>query len=549
MSLETQQINHRLRTVSRGLLASVFGVLLLAHCGSRTELKVPPPLPPQPECDIDEDCPGSEDLCEPVRCIDSAKNAQLIPELPAGVPLPPRVCIVLDAVNCDDDDPCTQDTCLAETGECTYEKIALDLDGDGHDAPLPGQTIGEPGTCGDDCNDASPQAFPGAQELCDGVDNDCNGVIDDGATFLPLQTEPTRVSGNIAPAGPGGLGFDGDSYLAMYSGTSSGFDMYASGLDTTGTKIAPFEQPIAVQNADSTGGPIVWVGDRYGLAWQDRRDGNYETYFTLLNDAGEKLMADRRLSHAQGFSVNVDMTWNGNEFLVVWQDDRTGLFQVYGQRLDVDGGPVGTNVQLTVASGTEDESPSVASGHQTIGLAYTNGLVGTQIVRFRTYEQTSLAIQSETVTLSSPNGEAVYPQVVFNEDHYLISWYVRAGGTKAIVAATVSEEGVILTPATAISSPGAFRSRHPVVLPLGDRALFIYADDRDQNQGYELYSRMVNKSLTPLTMERRLTTGAFDSIYPTATFGPDGDVGVLFRDDREGGAHHVWFTRLGCVAN
>jgi hypothetical protein len=32
-----------------------------------------------------------------------------------------------------------------------------------------------------DCNDAEANSFPGNQEVCDGLDNDCNGVVDDNA--------------------------------------------------------------------------------------------------------------------------------------------------------------------------------------------------------------------------------------------------------------------------------------------------------------------------------------------------------------------------------
>jgi len=43
-----------------------------------------------------------------------------------------------------------------------------------------------------------------------------------------------------------------------------------------------------------------------------------------------------------------------------------------------------------------------------------------------------------------------------------------------------------------------------------------------------------------------VTQAPGDSVYPMASFGPNGDVGILFRDDRIGG-QHVFFTRLQCA--
>ncbi len=48
---------------------------------------------------------------------------------------------------------------------CAGEAL-VDGDGDGYLAE-------------DDCDDTAPDVYPGAAEACDGVDNDCNGVVDD----------------------------------------------------------------------------------------------------------------------------------------------------------------------------------------------------------------------------------------------------------------------------------------------------------------------------------------------------------------------------------
>jgi Putative metal-binding motif len=546
------------RSIGLGAISAVF-----IACGSRTGLDHGPPQI-APECLVDEDCPTYGDLCKPVFCVPYAEFGDAGANGGSGgsgggsggsgeVALRPKKggkCVQQAPVVCEDNDVCTKDSCDPDTGDCHYTYATLDSDGDGYRAPRVGTLPGAPDACGNDCNDTNAKAHPGGIEVCDGVDNDCNGVVDDNATYIPLANDAVRVDGDLAPASPGGIAWSGKSYATTYTGSTKGdFRVFGSVLDPTGKKLPPGEVPVTFKNADASGGPLVWTGDRFGLAWQDRRNSDYEIYFAILGEDGaKKFHGDVQLTSADGFSVNPAITWNGDEFLVIWQDDRNGAFDIFAQRVDHDSVPIGANIQLTTSMGLGNESPTVAAGAKTVGLAWSHGDALSHIIQFQAFSPDLTMPIGAPLLLTNGKSDAVYPTVIWNKDRYVVAWYDRTANPKAIYAAVVSEDGEFMVKPRPISSPGQFRSRYPFLRPLGDRLLAVYADDRDQNDGYELYSRMLSNTLDSIGSERRLTNAKRDSIQPVAAFGPDGNVGILFRDDRDAGEHHVWFTRLGCVA-
>ena len=83
--------------------------------------------------------------------------------------------------DCDDERatraPGLDEVCDSQDNNCdgeVDEGLTLDLDGDGYSTPS---------SCAgsrDDCNDSSEAVHPDADEICDRLDNDCNGAVDEG---------------------------------------------------------------------------------------------------------------------------------------------------------------------------------------------------------------------------------------------------------------------------------------------------------------------------------------------------------------------------------
>lgn len=514
--------------LSRSLRAcAVLAGLFSLSCGARTSIYVSDAGVESPiVCSVDLDC-DTGDACARAECREGS-------------------CVSLPAVVCDDQDACTDDACDSQSGQCSFTPATLDLDGDGHRSPKPGFAPGAPGACGDDCDDRSASAYPGGSEACDGVDNDCNGKIDDGALYGNLRV-PVRVSSTAFDrTNGGGMAFDGKNYGITFSGHEQRWSSYFTSLAREGGVVVP-ETSLTDINSETYAGSLLHNGSYFASAWADaRQDGNYEVYFNRYNSSGQKLGPDLRITRAPNFSIDPVLAWNGKESILVWDDRRTEPRQgddvrLFGQRIAFDGSLIGQNVELTGA-GTLAETPGIALGQTRIGIVFTSRLPGklTHAMFFST--KPDLTDARPLVDLGGTDVQG--PSLVYVAGHFAAFW--ESNGSNhgpSIYGATVDDSGNVLQAARAVTS-GASHARSFSALSLGDRVVLVWADDRDGN--YELYEQILDGDLNVLSPRTRLSFTPSDSLSPVAALGPNGDLGVLY-DDWQSGDRQSYFLGMSCI--
>ncbi|HMI84560.1 MAG TPA: putative metal-binding motif-containing protein, partial [Polyangiaceae bacterium] len=397
------------RRPARTLVAAALVLVATSRCGSRTTTSA---IEGPPECTRDEDCDGAGDRCLPVQCTRGA-------------------CEQRAPVNCDDKNACTSDVCDPATGACSHPDATVDLDHDGHRAPFPGKVAGEAGACGDDCDDRNAAAFPGGTEEPDSSDNDCNGIVDDGSTLVP-SGEAVLVSEGLAVPEPSALAFANGNYIAAFNAElEKRTAIFLMPLTRTGSRAGPPSQ-LGANPADVTGGSLVWIGDRFGIAWSDRREArgptlNFEAYFNVLNADRTKRMADARISRADGFSLGATVVFTGLEFVVLWQDDGQNAFgidELYAQRVDREGVLVGDNVKMANEGPQVQTAPAIATGRRSLGVAWVRGnaVEGSHRVVFAPFDF-QLGALAPTAVLSGSMTSAVYPTIVQSASQYVVAWY------------------------------------------------------------------------------------------------------------------------------
>jgi len=378
---------------------------------------------------------------------------------------------------------------------------SAELDGDGD-----GLTV-----CDGDCNGADPSILPGLSELCDGLDNDCDGVLDNAAECL-LGCDDNQALGNavVVTSHPStslqpDLVWNGSGYGAVWVDARDGnLELYYSSFSAGGQPIVD-QQRLTNAVSDGIEPALVWTGTEYGVAWCDSRNGSREAFFVRFDPSGAVLGDEQMLGACFANAGFTALSWSGNEYGMAWVDS-TGEAQFI--RIDGAGVPQGTAELLSDGSGTTRYASLAWNGSE-FGAAWQARNAGNinQIYFRRVAADGQVAALAVDVTANSEQSRR--PNIIWDGAGYALAYHTGTGSGRWIVFRRIASNG------TALSSPGTLTdaqtgSLTPTLAWSGEEYAVTW---RDTQHGVgELYLARVDAAGSEIGSELRLTNDPADSV-------------------------------------
>ncbi len=193
----------------------------------------------------------------------------------------------------------------------------------------------------------------GSQDIY-GVRVDTSGTVLDPSGILISPADDDQRCPSIA--------FDGINYLVAWLDYRSyfGCDIYGARVSPSGTVLEPLGIPVSVADDEQLYPSIAFDGTNYLVVWEDWRSGS-DIYGARVTSSGRVLdISGIPISTAGYAQYWPSIAFDGTNYLVVWEDYRNGLPDIYGAWVDTSGSVI-DSFPVSTQSGIQ-HSPEIAKG-------------------------------------------------------------------------------------------------------------------------------------------------------------------------------------------
>ncbi|MEO0085656.1 MAG: hypothetical protein ABIK37_03400 [candidate division WOR-3 bacterium] len=242
-----------------------------------------------------------------------------------------------------------------------------------------------------------------------------------------IDTLGTHTQWNPAVA------FDGENFLVVWEDFRAGdySRVHCSRVSPTGQVLDPVGIPVCRAAIDQRDPAIAFDGTNYLVAWQHWKDGAWSSDIHCVRVSPAREMLDSTsiaVCNASGRQAEPAVSFDGENFLVAWHDDRRAQreYDLYAARVTTAG---------------------------------------------RVLDSTGFVVSAEP-------GQQMVPAALFDGGNHLVVWFDGRSGQYDIYGSRVSPDGTVLDPDGIPISTAAYDQWAAATAFDGENYLVIWADER-----------------------------------------------------------------------
>ena len=399
-----------------------------------------------------------------------------------------------------------------------------------------------------DCNDANASIHPEAEEMCNGYDANCNGLLDDGCDTIcdhPYTLgSDVRITEDPCDSFFSSIVWTGDEYgISWIEEQYRDYEIYFARFDQSGYKIGS-EARVTWDPAMSSLPSLVWTGSEYGISWTDERNGYTEIYFARLDRSGNKIGSDIRITWDNEISFFSSIVWTGKEYGIAWLDARSGYFGVYFCRLDSFGNKIGTDIPIAVFDihSYRRPVPALVWTGSEYGISWQVFQDGNYDIYFARLDRSGNKIGSDIrVVRVIERVSFNFPSLVWTGSGYGISWDEERDGNYEIYFARLNPSGNKISSDIRVTWDPA-NCYFPSLVWTGSEygiSWNAYQDGKD-----DIYFARLDPSGNKVGSDLKVSLQSLNYHEPSTVW-TGNEYGVFLNDSRSGSAE-IYFQQIHC---
>jgi hypothetical protein len=326
--------------------------------------------------------------------------------------------------------------------------------------------------------------------------------------------------------------FDGTKYLIVWEDdrVSPTSDIYGSIITTNPSNPNPYIIVISAAS-DWQWYPAVVIGDSlYLVVWIDERSGNPDIYGTRIKTNGEVLdPGGIEISSTSEDQENPKVAFDGTNFLVCWDDERTSDNDIYCARIDQQGNVIDGDGILITASNYDQVFPAVCFGGMNYFVVWQDFRGNDDDIYGARITPSGTVLDPNGIVISNAAGDQEDPKVSYDGSNFLVVWDDERSGVDDVYGARVTPAGTILDPNGIPISTANDQQEYASVVFNGTNFLVAWDDFRNNTDTADVYFAEVNTAGSIIS-ENPLVTGYGDQFYTALAHGSGTQTLLVYND-------------------